>query len=154
MIRRHGVAVLAGTLVLVVVGLAIGTAVRSPVGLPVLALLGGAPVRLATVRLGPAVLVPPLLVAAVTALRASGRLVRGAVPWALAAASPIVLFLVARLNAVVDAAALILVYATAAGGVCCGPCTAPAATRSPCAGRRSSASSRGAWWRSPRSAAC
>ena len=108
---------LAGVLVLVVVVLAIGAALRGPVGLPVIALLGGTPVRLATMRLGPAVLVPPLLVAVVAALHASGRFVQAAVPWALAAASPIALVLVARLNGVVDAAALILVYAATAGGV-------------------------------------
>jgi hypothetical protein len=115
--RGRGVAVLAGVLVAVVAALAIGAALRDPVGLPVVALLGGTPVRLAALRLGSAVLVPPALVAAVAALRASGRLVQGAIPWALGAASPIVLFLIARLNGVVDAAALILVYAVAAGGV-------------------------------------
>ena len=76
MTRGRGVAVLAGGLVPVVVVLAIGAAVRGPLGLPVLALLGGTPVRLATVRIGQAVLVPPLLVAVVAVLRASGRLVR------------------------------------------------------------------------------
>lgn len=116
MTGRRGVAGLAGVLVAVVAVLAIGGALRGPVGLPVVALLGGSPVRLATLELGSAVLVPPLLVAVVAVVRAAGRLVEGAMPWALVAASPIVLFLVARLNGVVDAAALVLVYAATAGG--------------------------------------
>jgi len=53
----------------------------------------------------------------VAALRGIGRLERTAVPWALGAASPIVLFLVARLNGVAEAVALVLVYAATAGGV-------------------------------------
>ena len=60
---------------------------------------------------------PPVLVAVVAAIRGIGRLERTAVLWALGAASPIVLFLVARLNHVEEAVALVLVYACCAGGV-------------------------------------
>ncbi|MBW4042651.1 MAG: hypothetical protein HIU86_11090 [Acidobacteria bacterium] len=117
MIRSRGVLPLAGGLVVLVVVLAVVAGLRGRAGLPVVAMLGGAPVELATVQLGWAVVVPPLLVAVVAALRAFGRLAQTAIPWALGAASPIVLFLVARLNGVVDAAALVLVYAVTAGAV-------------------------------------
>jgi hypothetical protein len=114
---RRGVAVLAGLLIGADVVLAVAAALRGPDELPVVALLGGSPVPLAAVAVRWAVLVPPLLVAVVAVLHAVGRLPEGAIPWALVAASPIVLFLVARLNGVVDAAALVLVYAATAGGV-------------------------------------
>lgn len=116
MTTARGGAGLAAALVVVTAALAVGTALRGPLGLPVVALLGGAPVHLATLQVRLAVLVPPLLIAAVAGARAAGRLPRGAVVLALVAASPIVLVLVARLNGVVDAAAVVLVYASAAGG--------------------------------------
>lgn len=96
--------------------LAVVAAVREPLPLPVLARLG-VPVRLAVVQGTAAVLVPPALVAVVAVLRAAGRLERSAVLWAEGAAAPIVVFLVARLNGVEDAVALVLVYAAVGGDV-------------------------------------
>lgn len=115
--RSRGSLVLAAALVVVVVVLGIVAALRSPIPLPVVGHFGGAAVRLAVVHAALAVLVPPLLVAVVAALRGVGRLERSAVPLALGAASPITVFLVARLNSVAEAVALVLVYAATAGGV-------------------------------------
>lgn len=117
MTRSRGSLVLAAALLVVTVLLGVGAALRGPVPLPVVGHFGGPPVRLAVLHMGAAVLVPPVLVAVVAALRATGRLSRTAVPWALGAAAPIVLFLVARLNHVEEAVALVLVYASTAGGV-------------------------------------
>jgi hypothetical protein len=113
----RGAAVLAGVLALAVVLLAVVAVLRAPVPLPVVAHLGGPGIRLAVLHLEWAVLVPPALVAVVAAVRATGRLPRTAAVWAVGAASPIVLFLVARLNGVAEAVALVLVYAATAGGV-------------------------------------
>ena len=111
------VRLLAGALVLATVLLGVGAALRGPLPLPVVAHLGGQTVRIAAVQLALAVLVPPLLVAVVAALRGTGRLERSAVAWASGAAAPIVLFLVARVNGLAEAMALVLVYAASAGGV-------------------------------------
>jgi len=113
----RGSAGLAGGLVLVVAVLVAAAALRGPVPLPVLAHFDEAGVRVAVVQGTWAVLVPPVLVAVVAGVRATGRLPRSAGVWALGAASPIVLFLVARANGVADTAALVLVYAATAGGV-------------------------------------
>ena len=117
MSRSRSAGVLAAVLLVITVLLGGGVALHGPVPREVVALLGGPVRRLATVQVGIAVLVPPLLVAVIAAVRATGRLERTAVVWALGAAAPIVLFLVARLNGAADAAALILVYACSAGGV-------------------------------------
>ncbi|MGT2425627.1 hypothetical protein [Amnibacterium kyonggiense] len=114
---RKGSAALAAALVLIVAVLLVVALLRDPLELPVVAHLGAASVRIAAVQGAIAVLVPPLLVAVVAGLHATGRLDRSAAVWASGAASPIALFLVARLNGLVDAMALVLVYASAAGGV-------------------------------------
>jgi hypothetical protein len=104
-------------LVVVVVLLGVAAVVRGPLRLPVLAHLGATTVRIATLDAVVAVLVPPIAVALLAVLHAVRGPDRGAVLLAAAAASPIVLFVVARLNGIEDAAALVLVYASAAGGV-------------------------------------
>ncbi|GAA2750685.1 hypothetical protein [Amnibacterium kyonggiense] len=114
---RPGSAVLAAALLVVVVVLGVAAVLRDPLELPVVAHLGAASVRIAAVQGAAAVLVPPLLVAVAAGLHATGRLDRSAAVWASGAAAPIVLFLVARLNGVLDAMALVLVYASSAGGV-------------------------------------
>lgn len=113
----RGCVAVAAALVVLAAALAVAAVLLGPLGLPVVALLGGAPVHLATLQVRVATPIPLLLVALVAVLRATGRLRRSAVVVALAAASPIVLVLVARLNGVIDAAAVVLVYASAAGGV-------------------------------------
>jgi hypothetical protein len=114
---RGGFGALAAVLVAAAALLGIGAVLAQPLPLPVQARFGTATVPLAVLQGTAAVVVPPALVAVVAVLRAAGRLERSAVLWAQLAAAPIVLFLVARLNGVVDAAALVLVYATAGGGV-------------------------------------
>ena len=113
----RGTRLLAAALVVVTALLAVGAFLAGPLPLPVAARLGGAEVPLATLQGTAAVVVPPALVALVLLARVGGRLERTAALWAQLAAAPIVLFLVARLNGVVDAAALILVYACTGGGV-------------------------------------
>jgi hypothetical protein len=115
--RSRGALVLAAVLAAATVLLGVLAALRDPIPLPVVGHFGGAGIRLAVVQGAAAVLVPPALVAVVAAVRGTGRLERTAVPWALGAAAPIVLFLVARLNHVAEAVALVLVYAATAGGV-------------------------------------
>lgn len=115
--RSQSSLVLAAALAAVVVVLAVAAVLRDPLPLPVVAHLGRSPVRLAAVQATIAVLVPPALVAVVAALRGAGRLERTATVWAAGAASPIALFLVARLNGLAEAMALVLVYAASAGGV-------------------------------------
>lgn len=117
MTSSRSLAFLGSGLLFAIVLLCIAAALREPLPLPVVAHFGGAAVPLATVQATAAVLVPPVLVAAVVVLRAAGRLPRTAVPWALGAAAPIVLFLVARLNNIAEVPALVLVYASTAGGV-------------------------------------
>ena len=117
MTRSRGGLLLAAVLLVVVVLLGIAAAPGDGIPRPVVGHFGGSAIRLAVVHVAAAVLVPPALVAVVAAIRGTGRLERTAVPWALGAASPIVLFLVARLNSVAEAVALVLVYASTAGGV-------------------------------------
>lgn len=117
MTSSRSLAFLGSGLLFAIVLLCIAAALREPLPLPVVAHFGGAAVPLATLQGTAAVLVPPVLVAAVVVLRAAGRLPRTAVTWALGAATPIVLFLVARLNDIVEVPALVLVYASTAGGV-------------------------------------
>jgi hypothetical protein len=117
MTRSRGSLLLAAVLLAITVLLGILAALGDLVPRPVVGHFGGPAIRLAVVHVGAAVLVPPLLVAVVAAVRGTGRLERAAVPSALGAASPIVLFLVARLNSVAEAVALVLVYASTAGGV-------------------------------------
>ena len=117
MTRSRGALVLAAGLAALVVVLGIVAALGDGIPRPVVEHFGGGAVRLGVVQVAVAVLVPPALVAVVAVLRGTGRLERTAVPWALGAASPIVLFLVARLNGVAEAVALVLVYAATAGGV-------------------------------------
>lgn len=108
---------LAAGLALVTVLLGVVAVLHGPVARPVFAVLPGGPVRIADLRVGDAVLIPPALVAVVAVIRARGRLAGGAVAWALGAASPIVLVLVARLNGIADAVAIVLVYAASGGAV-------------------------------------
>lgn len=110
-------AALAATLLAVAVVLGVLALLGDPLELPVVAHLGSASVRIADLQGAVAVLVPPVLVAVVAGLHATGRLDRTAAVWASGAAAPIVLFVVARLNGLVDAMALVLVYASSAGGV-------------------------------------
>lgn len=117
MTSSRAMAFLGSGLLFAIVLLCIAAALREPLPLPVVAHFGGATVPLATVQATVAVIVPPALVAAVVVLRAAGRLPRTAVPWALGAAAPIVLFLIARLNTIAEVPALVLVYASTAGGV-------------------------------------
>ena len=117
MTRSRGALVLAAVLLVLVVLLGVVAALGDGIPRPVVGHFGGGAVRLGVVQVAAAVLVPPALVAVVAALRGTGRLERTAVPWALGAASPIVLVLVARLNGVAEAVALVLVYAATAGGV-------------------------------------
>ncbi|WP_375388030.1 hypothetical protein [uncultured Amnibacterium sp.] len=117
MTRARGPLVLAGGLLGATLLLGVLALLREPASLPVVAHLGGRAVRIAAVQPSLAALVPPLLVAGVAALRGSGRLQESAAVWAAGAASPIVLFLVARLNGLAEAMALVLVYASSAGGV-------------------------------------
>jgi hypothetical protein len=115
--RSRGPLALAAALVVIVAALAVVALLRTPLPLPVVAHLGGRAVPLAAVQATAAVLVPPLLVAVVAAIRATGRLPESAAMWAAGAASPVAVFLVARLNGLAEAAALILVYAATGGGV-------------------------------------
>jgi hypothetical protein len=117
MTRSRGSLLLAAVLLGVVVLLGSAAALGDGVPRPVVGHFGGSAIRLGVVHVAAAALVPPALGAVVAALRSTGRLERTAVPWALGAASPIVLFLVARLNSVAEAVALVLVYASTAGGV-------------------------------------
>lgn len=119
MSRSRSTSLLAAGLLVVVALLVVGVLLRDQSVLPVVAHFGAGagstPIGL--VAVGPAVLVPPALVALVAALRGAGRLRQTAVLWALGASSPILLVLVARLNGVAEASSLVLVYASCAGGV-------------------------------------
>lgn len=117
MTASRGALVLAAALVVVVAALAVIAGLRTPLPLPVVAHLGGRTVRIAVVQATVAVLVPPLLVAVVAALHGTGRLERSVAVWASGAAAPVVVFLVALLNGLDEAAALVLLYAAAGGGV-------------------------------------
>lgn len=152
MTRSRGSLALAAVLLVAAVLLGVAAALRHPLPLPVAAHFGGPAIHLAVLQATAAVLVPPVLVAVVAAVRGTGRIERTAVNWAHGTAAPIVLFLVARLNHVEEAVALVLVYASSAGGVLLRSLHRPGATRCRCAGRRCWASSRGAWSRSRRSA--
>jgi heme A synthase len=116
-IRSRGPLVLALALLVASVLLGVVAVLRGRMPLPVVAHLGGGTIQLAAVDLAAAVLVPPVLAAIVAAVRSTGRLERTAAVWAAGAAAPIVLFLVARVNGLAEAMALVLVYACAAGGV-------------------------------------
>lgn len=113
----RGAGGLAAALLLLTAALAVGVALTGTDARPVVALLGGPPRTIATLQVAVGALVPLLLVAVVAGLRATGRLRRSATVWALGAAAPILLVLVARLNGAADAAVLVLVYAASAGGV-------------------------------------
>jgi hypothetical protein len=112
----RGTAGVAVGLVVLAAALAVVAAVRGPLPLPVVALLGGGLVPIATMEGRAAVLVPLVLVAVVAGVRASGRLPHASL-WAQLAAAPILLVGIARLNGVADAPALVLVYAATAGDV-------------------------------------
>jgi hypothetical protein len=112
----RGTAGVAVGLVVLAAVLAVVAAVRGPMPLPVVALLGGGLVPIATMEGRAAVLVPLVLVAVVAGVRASGRLPHASL-WAQLAAAPILLVGIARLNGVADAPALVLVYAATAGDV-------------------------------------
>lgn len=117
MTRSRSTLALAAALGAATVLLAVGAAARGSLPLPVEAHLGGPAVHLATLQVGAAVAVPPAVVAVVAALHGTGRLGRSAVVAASIGAAPILLVLVARLNGAAEATALVLTYASSAGGI-------------------------------------
>lgn len=117
MTRSRSTLALAAALGAAAVLLAIGAAARGSMPLPVEAHLGGRAVHLGTLQVGAAVVVPPAIVAVVAALLGTGLLARSAVVVASIGAAPILLVLVARLNGTAEATALVLTYASSAGGV-------------------------------------
>ncbi len=117
MTRSRSTLVLAAALGAATVMLAVGAAARGSMPLPIEAHFGGPAVYLGALQIGAAVVVPPAIVAVVAALHGRGLLGRSAVVVASIGATPILLVLVARLNGAAEATALVLTYASSAGGV-------------------------------------